>query len=110
MRNATGDVGAITFEEQLQRFRDEFIPAFREFANLWGVHRVVWDLRITITRVRRVLGLSAIVWPPILVFLAYGPETDWVTTPGRTDDYGSAIVDAEGQVEIASVSCGRRSS
>ena len=65
---------------------------------------VVWDLRKDITSVCRALGLQLLEWPPINVYLGYGPQTDWITTPARIDEWGKAILDNEGQLKIASLS------
>ena len=98
-----GENGIITLMEKYRLFREEFIPRADEFIKAWGPEIVVWEDRKEITSVRCHLGLEVLEWPPINVYLAYGPQTDWITTPGRLDDWGKAILDDEGQVKIATL-------
>ena len=95
--------GIISEMEKDDLLRDQFIPRADEFIRAWCLEMVVWDLRKVITSVRCALGLEVIQWPPINVYLAYGPQTDWITTPGRLDHFGKAILDKDGQVKIASL-------
>ena len=96
--------GEISLSEKNQRLRDEFIPSSEQFVNDWGLHMVVWESRKLITQARLSIGLPNIKWPPINLFLAWGPDSDCVTTPGLVDEFGRVIFDQHGQVVGATVS------
>ena len=88
--------GNINLREYKWLLGVNFIPSSEQFVHAWGPHMVEWELHQIITNARHYVGLPIINWPAILLFLAWGPDTNFVTAPGRVDEYGRAIFDKGG--------------
>lgn len=102
--NAAFNEGRISLSKNNRWLREEWIPATEVFADNWGLHMVVYDVRKAITSVRHHLRLASVVWPKIYLV---NNEADGVITPGNVDEFGKAILDENGKTIGSSVAMAR---
>ena len=97
MKTKIADLFDLHRQERITRKRlDEmlaasWIPLTMSFMEKWGADHVAYDIRRSIGSVRKELGMTAIVWPKILMLEL---ETDGgIRVPVHVDEFGKEVED-----------------
>ena len=68
-----------------------WIPLTMSFMDKWGADHVAYDIRRSIGSARKELGMTAIVWPKILVLELQ--SDGGIRVPAHVDEFGKEVED-----------------